>query len=182
LRVQATLGRLARLPEPQPMLEITDTHSLERLIRSSIPLARAMDLRLLDYDGNRLALAAPLAPNVNDKGCAFGGSMTGMLTLAGWGLINLKLAQAGIDADVFVQDASIVYLTPVWQEIVAEAYAPDNAWPGFIESMRSKGKARISIDAEISDGEGGGIAARQSARFVAKLAATRSTQATEPPT
>jgi thioesterase domain-containing protein len=150
------------------MPEITDPPSLERLIRSSIPLSRAMDLRVLDYDGNRLALAAPLAPNVNDKGCAFGGSMSGMLTLAGWGLINLKLAEAGLEAEVFVQDAHVVYLTPVWQALVAEAYAPDNAWPGFVEALHAKGKARVTIEAEISDGEGGGVAARQSARFVAR--------------
>src|SRR6188768_4250803 len=93
---------------------ITETTALERHIRETIPLARAIDLRVGEYDGYRLQLSGPLGPNINDKGCAFGGSITSLLTLAGWGLINLKLGEAGIHADVFVQDASVLYLAPIW--------------------------------------------------------------------
>lgn len=147
---------------------IHDTFSLERTILETIPMARAMGIGVLDYDGHRIALQAPLAPNVNDKGCAFGGSMACMLTLAGWGLINLRLAEAGLDAEVYVQDASTVYLAPVWDQLIAEAYAPDNPWTAFLDTLRAKGKARLSIESEIAGSEGGGVAARQSARFVAK--------------
>ena len=151
------------------MLGISDTTTLERHILATIPLARAMDLRVLDYDGHRIALAAPLGPNVNDKGCAFGGSLASLATLAGWGLICLKLGEAGIDADVYVQDSTIVYLAPVWDEIVAEAAAgPDESWDRFVESMRERGRARISVDAELAAAEGGSVPARASARFVAK--------------
>lgn len=151
------------------MLAITDTLALERHIRASIPLARAMEVRVAEYDGHRLALAAPLAPNVNDKGCAFGGSLASLATLAGWGLICLKLGEAGIDADVYVQDSSIVYLAPVWDEIVAEAAAgPDESWERFVDSMRERGRARISVEAELAAAEGGSVPARASARFVAK--------------
>ena len=157
-------GTLRRIP----MTVILDKALLERHLRDTIPLARAMDLHVGDYDGYRLALYAPLAPNVNDKGCAFGGSRACMLTLAGWGLINLRLAEAGLDAEVYVQDASTVYLAPVWDQLIAEAYAPDNPWNVFLDTLRAKGKARLSIESEIAGSEGGGVAARQSARFVAK--------------
>ena len=150
------------------MTLVLDKSLLERHLRDTIPLARAMDLHVGDYDGYRLALYAPLAPNVNDKGCAFGGSMASMLTVSGWGLIHLKLAEVGIDAEVYVQDATTVYLSPVWDQLIAEAYAPDNAWPTFFDTLRAKGKARLSIESEISGAEGGGVAARQSSRFVAK--------------
>ena len=75
--------------------------------------------------------------------------------------------EAGLDADVYVQDASTMYLAPLWDQLIAEAYAPDNSWPTFIETLRAKGKARLSIESEISGAEGGGVAARQSARYVA---------------
>src|SRR5687768_3646458 len=151
------------------MLGISDTTTLERHILATIPLARAMDLRVVDYDGHRIALAAPLGPNVNDKGCAFGGSLASLATLAGWGLICLKLAEAGIEAEVYVQDSTIVYLAPVWDEIVAEAAAAqDESWEGFLDAMRARGKARIAIDAELTAAEGGSVPARVTARFVAK--------------
>jgi len=144
-------------------------HELERSMLEGIPMARAMQLHVLEYDGNRLALAAPLAPNVNDKGCAFGGSLVSLTTLAAWGLVNLKLGEAGAGADVYVQDSTVEYLAPVWGELVAEACAgPDESWPEFITALGDQGSARIRMSAEVSGAEGGLVALRFSARFVAK--------------
>ena len=47
--------------------------------RELVPLA-AMQVRVGEYDGLRLHMDAPLAVNMNDKGSAFGGSMTSLLT------------------------------------------------------------------------------------------------------
>lgn len=153
------------------MIALQDASSLERHILATIPLARAMQLTVSEYDGHRLALAAPLAANVNDKGCAFGGSLVSVLTLAGWGLVNLKLGEAGLAADVYVQDSTVVYLAPVWGEIVAEAAAgADQSWDTFVDGLRDKGKARIAIDAEVQS-VGGSVSARFMARFVAKRVA-----------
>lgn len=151
------------------MPPITDIESLERYLRGGIPLARVMDIRVADYDGARLALSAPLAPNVNDKGCAFGGSLVSTLTLAAWGLVNLKLGEADLAAEVYVADTEISYLAPVYGEFVAEAaIAPEQSWDEFIATLRKFGKARTELVAEISAIDGGGIAARAKARFVAK--------------
>jgi thioesterase domain-containing protein len=140
---------------------------LELLVKSGIPLARAMGLRVAEFDGDRLALAAPLAPNVNDKGCAFGGSLSSLLTLAAWGLVTLKLGEAGLDADVYIGDSTLRYLAPVWGELHAEAFVVGDPWPGFLEALRKSGKARIEVEAEIVGEDGGAPAAKQSARFVA---------------
>ncbi len=151
------------------MIEVIDPRSLERYLRETIPIARAMDLRVADYDGHRLALSAPLAPNVNDKGCAFGGSIASLLTLAGWGLAMIKLGEAGLGADIYVQEVGTHYLAPIFDEMVGEAWAPDNTWLQFLDHLRDHGKARIGIDAEIASADGAGIAARQSGRYVAKI-------------
>ena len=154
------------------MIDYNDTQALERHILETIPMARAMELRVVEFDGHRLALSAPLAPNVNDKGCAFGGSLVSLLTLAGWGLVNLKLAEAQLAADVYVQDSTIVYLEPVWDEIVAEAAAgADQSWDVFVDGMRDRGRSRIAIDAELQSATGS-ICARFVARFVAKIRTT----------
>ena len=90
-------------------------------------------------------------------------------TLAAWGLINLKLGEAGAVADVYVQDTSIEYLAPVWDELVAEASAePNESWQDFLGMLAAQGKARIRMTAEVSGAEGGLVALRFSARFVAK--------------
>ena len=135
-------------------------------------MARAMGLSVVDYDGHRIALNAPLAPNVNDKGCAFGGSLASLMTLAAWGLVNLKLSEAGEQADVFVQDSAISYLNPVWDALTAEAAAePGQDWAQFITDLRERGKARITMMAEVAVAEGGGVACRMFGKFVAKRSA-----------
>src|SRR5690606_17011622 len=83
----------------------------------SMPPVAVMDLSIAAYDGQRLQLHAPLARHVNDKGCAFGGSLASMMTLASWGLVSLQLEAAGIDADVFVADSQIRYLAPLFDDI-----------------------------------------------------------------
>ncbi|MDO1529365.1 YiiD C-terminal domain-containing protein [Fulvimonas sp. R45] len=141
---------------------------LVHFIRDSIPLARAMELELLAHDDDLLSLRAPLAPNVNDKGCAFGGSLVSLLTLAGWGLVELALRGRGEDCDVFVGESTVRYLQPVWSDFRAEArLAGDADWAGFFATLAARGKARIEVACDVP-GDDGRPAATLSARFVAK--------------
>ena len=106
------------------------------------------------YDGHRLGLTAPLAANVNDKGSAFGGSMTSLMTYAGWGLVTLQLQQAGVRADVFVADSKVRYLKPLYADLRAEAMlAPEQSWELFLATLAQRGRARIHLQARIVQAE-----------------------------
>jgi len=141
---------------------------LIRFIRDEIPLARAMDLQLGDHDLDTLSLHAPLAPNVNDKGCAFGGSLVSLMTLSGWALVELALRRQQLDCDVFVAESGVRYLAPLWRDFRAEARLADEAdWSTFFDTLAARGRARISVDCVVP-GEDGQPAATLAARFVAK--------------
>jgi thioesterase domain-containing protein len=141
---------------------------LIQFIRNEIPLAHAMDLQLAACDDDSLSLRAPLAPNVNDKGCAFGGSLVSLMTLSGWALVELALRRRGHDCDVFVAESGVRYLSPLWQDFHSEARLDTSAdWATFFNTLTSRGKARISV-ACVVPGEDGRPAATLSARFVAK--------------
>lgn len=141
---------------------------LIRFIRDEIPLARSMDLQLQGCDEDSLTLAAPLAPNVNDKGCAFGGSLVSLMTLSGWALVELALRRRGQQCDVFVGESSVRYLTPLWQDFRSVArLAADASWSGFFSTLAARGKARIEVSCNVP-GDDGKPAATLSARFVAK--------------
>ena len=86
-----------------------------------MPPVAAMQVSIAGYDGTRLRLHAPLARNVNDKGCAFGGSLASLMTLASWGLVALRVQAAGLEADVFVADSQVRYLAPLFADLEAEA-------------------------------------------------------------
>lgn len=141
--------------------------ALERELLAEIPLARAMDLSVAAYDGATLALAAPLAPNRNDKDCAFGGSLASLMTLAGWGLAHLALQAQGRAADIYVQDSTIHYLAPVWQDFSAVAQAGAGAdLDAFCAAFAARGKARIRVHCQVPL-PGGAAAATLEAHFVA---------------
>lgn len=139
---------------------------LNSQLLADIPLAQAMALELADWDGRRLLLTAPLAPNRNDKGCAFGGSLASLMTLAGWGSTVLRMGDLAEGAEVYVQDSQIQYLAPVWQDIEIHAWAEDEDNDAFRAAYRGRGRARTRIQAEcrLADGV---VAAALSARFVA---------------
>jgi thioesterase domain-containing protein len=147
----------------------TDT-ALQRLQArlATMPPVQALQLQIQHWADGRLSLVAPLAPNVNDKGCAFGGSLGSLTTLAAWGLTSLELDGAGFaDAEVYVQDSRLQYLAPLYDELRAEAWLqPGQDWPGFLTAFRYRGKARAVLQAEVrrADGE---VATRFEGRFVA---------------
>ena len=149
------------------MSEQAIVDAFERGLLADIPLARAMQLRVARYAPDELVLAAPLAPNVNDKGCAFGGSLGSLLTLAGWGLIVLHLKTLGRDCDVYVQDSQMRYLAPLWQDFEARAaLAPDESWDAFDAALAARGKARVRVACRVPLAAGGDGCTLE-ARFVA---------------
>jgi thioesterase domain-containing protein len=150
---------------------------LIQFIRTTIPLAEAMDLQLAGFDANSLTLFAPLPPNVNDKGCAFGGSLVSVMTLSGWALVELALRQRGDDCDVFVGESTVRYLSPVWADFTSVARLPvDASWTNFFRSLDTRGKARIEVSCVVP-GDDGKPAATLIARFVAKRRAAPTTAA-----
>ncbi len=132
-----------------------------------MPPVQAMQLRLAGFDADALCLAAPLAANVNDKGCAFGGSLTSVMTLAAWALLSMRLEDAGHRADVYVQDSSVRYLAPLYGDLHARAWLEDGqTWNEVLDAFAAKGKSRARMVAEIRDPTGT-LCCTFSGRFVA---------------
>jgi len=142
---------------------------LVAFIRDSIPLAHAMDLHLHSHDQDHLTVVAPLPPIINDKGCAFGGSLVSLMTLSGWGLVELELRRRGFDCDVFVAESTVHYLAPVWEDFLSEARLGHGAsWDAFFHTLSTRGRARIEVACRVPGEHPDKPAATLSARFVAK--------------
>jgi thioesterase domain-containing protein len=134
---------------------------------AKIPLARTMQLKVARYSGEFLVLSAPLEPNVNDKGCAFGGSLASAMTLAGWGLVALKLESLGENCDIYVQDSTIRYLAPIWSDFETTATLVEGeSWDSFLAALTARGKARTQVRCRVALADGTD-ATTLDARFVA---------------
>ena len=146
-----------------------DLDALARLLAGMPPVA-AMAIRVAGYEDARLRLRAPLAANLNDKDCAFGGSLASLMTLAGWGWLMLKCAEAGIAADVYVADSHLRYLAPVHADLEAEAGLGEGEdWAAVLRCLAERGRARVHMQAQVH-GLGGAPAATLKARYALKRA------------
>jgi len=141
--------------------------NLQQQLLIDIPITRAMQLEIAAWDGESLQMRAPLLPNVNDKGCAFGGSLVSVMTLACWSLIKLAADAREVACDIYVQDSSVRYLAPVWDDFTAVSRLAGNSpGDGFFGTLQSRGRARLSACCEIRLADGT-IACTLEARFVA---------------
>ena len=139
-------------------------------ILDGMPPVRAMAIRAQSFDGEALQLHAPLAANVNDKDCAFGGSLASLMTLAGWGWLMLKSTEAGLAAEVYVADSRLRYLAPVFGDLHGSArLAPGEDWSVALRTLAERGRARVAMHAEVT-GPDGAPAATLEARFALKRA------------
>lgn len=133
----------------------------------SMPPVAALQLRIEGFDGDCLRLHAPLAANINDKGCAFGGSLVSLMTLAGWGVVTLRVRQAGLMADVFVADMQVRYRAPLFNDLRAEArLANDQSWDAALARIHEHGRADLGLSGRVRLPDGG-IAVESTARYVA---------------
>lgn len=153
------------------MIELThiDTarlQKLERLLHAEIPLSRAMQVRVLRFDRTGLALGAALAPNLNHKKTAFGGSLNSLATLACWGLIQLLRPEPATAMTVVIQESRVQFLKPVARDFEALCALPAaHKLEKFLHMLDRKGRARLELEASIPASSG--MALSFQGRFVA---------------
>lgn len=169
-----------RLPRNAMSIDSPEKY-LEEIFHSQIPITREMGIRVAAYSGISLSLRAPLAPNVNDKGTAFGGSLYGVLVLAGWGLLHLKLQEEGIAADVMIHECNVTYSLPVADDWEAYCSLPDDGgYDRFLASLRAGGRGKIRLEARIL--KGGRAAVSFSGRYAAVIRTASGSVPSPPPT
>ena len=152
---------------------MTRLEALDALLTGMPPVA-AMEIRASHFDGEVLRLTAPLAANVNDKRCAFGGSLASVMTLAGWGWLMLKLREEGIEAEVYVADSHIRYLAPLYDDLRGEARLREGQdWSAVLRCLGERRRARVSMHSSVIDANGQAVALLD-ARFALKLPAAGS--------
>jgi thioesterase domain-containing protein len=122
----------------------------ERFFHQQIPLTKAMGVRVEDYDGRQLVLAAPLNANHNHLGTAFGGSLAALATLAGYGLLWLELGNR--DAHIVIRRSELDYRHPVTGPLRAVCRRPGDAVVAeFKAKFEKSGKARIRLQATVGE-------------------------------
>jgi thioesterase domain-containing protein len=145
----------------------------QRLLHETIPLTAFMQVAVSLLSDGRVRLDAPLAPNHNDKGTGFGGSIATLATLAGWVECQrlLDTVQCGQDVDIVVQHGETQYLAPVETDFHALPLAgAASDTDRFLRMFQRKGVARLTVAVEVRTDQ---CCARFEGDYVASRRATR---------
>jgi len=137
----------------------------EQFLHKQIPLSRAMGVRVESNDGKQFVLTAPLSLNHNHLGTAFGGSLSAIVMLAGYGLLWLELGDR--ECHIVISKSSISFRRPVHGIIRAVCHRPESRiLAQFKKKFAQKGKAQIRLVVTI--GEEGHTAVDFEGIYVAK--------------
>ncbi|MGH2497423.1 MAG: thioesterase domain-containing protein [Ktedonobacteraceae bacterium] len=128
--------------------------ALQATLDHKIPITREIGIRVAHYDGEQLALAAPIARNINHKATAFAGSLNAVMTLAGWGMIWILLKELDMKGTIVIQDSASHYKRPVTRDFTAICCKPGvEHVQQFARTLRERGRARLELQATIHEND-----------------------------
>jgi thioesterase domain-containing protein len=127
---------------------------LERLIVEEMPITEHLEFSLAADEDGRVHASAPLQPNANHMGSAFGGSLSMLATVTGWAMMHQVVEDAVEDmkrrVEVMIQESDIEYLRPVYDNISVICERPDeDALERFEQMMERWGRARLELKCKI---------------------------------
>lgn len=122
----------------------------ETFLHQQIPLTQAMGVTVESWDGQLLVLQAPLEPNHNHLGTAFGGSLSALATLAGYCLLWLVLGDR--QAHIVVRESRIRYRHPVRGALRAMCRRPsEQEMQVFQRKFAETGRASLTLRTTIEE-------------------------------
>lgn len=124
---------------------------LEKKLHNEIPLTKLMELSIVSYDKNKLITKAPLNININDKGTAFGGSLSTMTTISAWSVALLLSKELGVDnSNIVIINCETNFKRPVTKDIICETVVPSKDEIQILkEKLHLKNSGSIKISSQI---------------------------------
>lgn len=123
---------------------------IEAYLHSNIPLSAAMGVQVRIATPEQVLLSAPLSPNINHHRTVFGGSGVVLATLSAWTLLHLRLSHDNVDAQLVIQRSSMEYTKPIQGDFEAAcSYADDSGWHKFRSTLARRGRARMTLNAQL---------------------------------
>ncbi|HHP7239615.1 YiiD C-terminal domain-containing protein [Longibacter sp.] len=127
---------------------------LEAMIVEEMPITKHLEFSLAAESDGKLRASAPLKPNANHMGTAFGGSLSMLATVTGWAMMH-QLVQDTVEdmkrrVEVIIQEGDIEYIKPVRDNISVICERPDDDTIERFQNMLDRwGRARLDLKCKI---------------------------------
>lgn len=127
-----------------------ELNAFEAECRADIPLLDAMQLSFTRYEDLSLWMEAPLAPNINNKGTAFGGSIASICLFGGWAVSTLGFIDAGIrNTEIVVYTSEMTFERPARGLLSVRAFVKPEDFGPCLERLRAGDTQRLRFDVHV---------------------------------
>ena len=127
-----------------------DLNAFEAECRADIPLLDVMQLSFTDYGDLSLWMEAPLAPNINNKGTAFGGSIASICLFGGWAVSTLAFIDAGVrNTEIVVYTSEMTFERPARGLLRVRAFVRPEDFAACLAKLREGTTQRIRFDVNV---------------------------------
>lgn len=138
---------------PDSFLSQEAMQQLEAMIIEEMPITKHLEFSLAAESDGKLRASAPLKPNANHMGTAFGGSLSMLATVTGWAMMH-QVVHAVEDmkrrVEVIIQEGDIEYIKPVRDNISVICERPDEDTIERFQRMLDRwGRARLDLKCKI---------------------------------
>jgi thioesterase domain-containing protein len=116
-----------------------------------IPIVAAMEIAVERYDGESLAVRAPLQPNRNVHGTTFAGSLYTACVLTGWGGIWLALRERGLNGTIYAAESTIQYRKGVYGDFVCRCALDVAALEAALDKLAAGGRTSFELTCTIEN-------------------------------
>lgn len=124
---------------------------LQNKLYNDIPLTKIMEIKIQNYTNQELITTASLGININDKGTAFGGSLSTITIISGWSLSWLISKELGFDSNnIVIIKNETSFRRPVTKDIVCHTQKPSLEEIQILkEKLLTKKSASLKIKSKI---------------------------------
>jgi len=128
---------------------------VEEFLHQRIPLAKAMNCKVIESSRSSLSIQAPRFANTVEGETLFGGSMMTVGVFASWTLLQIALRRLDYLPDAQLQKSKWRLISsPVSHssKFIALCSLPsDKEWQQFLRMLSRKGNALISLNVSLKD-------------------------------
>ena len=129
---------------------------LQNKLYNDIPLTKIMEIKIQNYTNQELITKEKKKNNINDKGTAFGGSLSTITIISGWSLSWLISKELGFDSNnIVIIKNETSFRRPVTKDIVCITKKPSKEEIEIVkQKLQIKKSASLKIQSQIiEDGE-----------------------------
>ena len=145
-----------------------DKGELQNYIEENIPIIREMGFLVEDIGNERVVVSGGYCRHINHTKSVFGGSISSVMTLAGWGRVRLLIEDFDPEATVVIKRNSTDFIKPVTEDyIVYTEVIDEKKISKFRKTYEKFGRGRVEVEACLTHRGKDDILARFKGEFVA---------------